>query len=51
MVNMMAAAAYDCVVWIMGHNLLDDDVKQPVTVIGLEKSQVAWEQGDDSVRQ
>lgn len=49
--NMMAAAGYDRVVWIMGHNLSDDGAKQRVTVIRLEKSRVAWEQGNDSVCQ
>ena len=47
----MAAAGYDRVVWIMGHNLSDDGAKQRVTVIRLEKSRVAWEQGNDSVCQ
>ena len=39
--NMMAAAEYDCVVWIMGNNVSDDGAKQRVTVIGLEESRVA----------
>ena len=48
--NMMAAAGHECVVWLTGHNVSDDGAKQRITVIGLEKSRVAWEQGDDSVR-
>ena len=49
--KMMAIAGYDCMVWIMGHNVSDDGAKKCITVFGLEKSRVAWEQGDDSVRQ
>lgn len=49
--NMTAAAGYDCVVWIMGHHLSDDGVKQSITAIGLKTHRVAREQGDDSVSQ
>ena len=35
--KMTAAAGYDCMVWIMDHNLSDDGAKQCITVIGLEK--------------
>ncbi|MEC8126147.1 MAG: hypothetical protein VX064_00795 [Pseudomonadota bacterium] len=48
---MMAIAGYDCAVWIMGHTLSDDGVKHCITVIGLEKSRITREQGDDSGHQ
>ncbi|MEE2820141.1 MAG: hypothetical protein VX915_00165 [Pseudomonadota bacterium] len=48
--KMMAAAGYDCMVWIMEHNVSDDGAKKRITVIGLEKSRVAREHGDGSLR-
>ena len=48
---MTVAAGYDCMVWITGHHLPDDGAKLSITVIGLKTSQVAREQGDDSVSQ
>ena len=47
----MAAVGYDSMVWIMGHNLLDDGTSQCITVIGLEKLRVTWESGHDSICQ
>ncbi len=47
----MAIAGYDCAVWMMGHILSDDGVKNCITVFGLEKSRITGEQGDDSVHQ
>ena len=44
----MAAVGYDSMVWIMGHNLLDDGANQCIALIGLEKGWVAWESGHDS---
>ena len=46
---MLAAVGYDCMFWIMGHNLSGDGTNQCIIVIGLEKRRVFWESGHDSV--
>lgn len=48
---MLAVLGYDCMLWIMGHNLSDDGTNQCIIVIGLEKRRVFWESGHDSVCQ